>query len=130
MEFECNGSLPFLDILLSRNDNGSFSHRVYHKKTHTEQYLHANSHHFLAQILSVLNTLATRALRVSNDNHLKEGKAHLLSVILIMGIVDTNVLRISLELKMVLVLRKIPRIDFLVFIFLLSKGPLTRLQGS
>ncbi len=80
MEFECNGSIPFLDILLSRNDDGSFSHQVFRKKTHTEQYLHANSHHFPAQKLGVLNTLATRALRVSNENHLKEEKAHLLSV--------------------------------------------------
>ena len=45
-----------------------------------EQYLHANSHHFLAQNLGVLNTLATRDLRVSDDNHLNEEKAHLLSV--------------------------------------------------
>ena len=62
MEFECNGSLPFLDVLLSRNDNGSFSHQVYHKKTHTKQYLHANYHPFPAQKLGVLDTLATRAL--------------------------------------------------------------------
>ena len=48
MEFECNGSLPFLDVLRSRNDNGSFSHQVYRKKTHMEQYLHVNSHHFPA----------------------------------------------------------------------------------
>ena len=74
MEFECNGSLPFLDILLSRNDNGSFSHQVYRKKTHTEKYLHANSHHFPAQKLGVVNTLATRALRVYDENHLKEEK--------------------------------------------------------
>jgi len=26
MEFESNGNLPFLDVLLSRNDDGSFSH--------------------------------------------------------------------------------------------------------
>lgn len=62
MEFECICSLPFLDILLSRNDDGSFSHQVYHKKTHTKQYLHANSHHFPTQKLGVLNTLAIRAL--------------------------------------------------------------------
>lgn len=80
MEFENNGNLPFLDIRLSRNDDGSFSHKVFHKKTHTEQYLHANSHHFPAQKLGVLNTLVTRALRVSDDNHLNEKKSHLLSV--------------------------------------------------
>ena len=83
--------------------------------------------HFSAQKLGVLNTLATRALRVSDENHLKEEKAHLLRVFFNNGLVDTNVLRLSSNMKKVLVLRKIPRIDFLVFIFLLSKGPLTRL---
>ena len=80
MEFECNGSFPFLDVLLSRNEDGSFSHQVFRKKTHTEQYLHVDSHHFLAQKLGVLNTLSTRALRVFYDNHLNEEKTHLLNV--------------------------------------------------
>lgn len=74
MEFESNGSLPFLDILLSRIDDGSFSHQVFHKKTHMKQYLHANSHQFPAQKFGVLNTLATRALRVYDYNHLNEEK--------------------------------------------------------
>ena len=80
MEFECNGSLSFLDVLLLRNDNGSFSHQVFRKKTHKEQSLHPNSYHFPAQKLGVLNTLATRDLRVSNENHLNKEKAHILSV--------------------------------------------------
>ena len=63
MEVEVDGCLPFLDILLSRNEDGSISHWVFRKKTHTEQYLHAGSHHFPAQKFGVLCTLVTRALR-------------------------------------------------------------------
>ena len=80
MEFESNNSLPFFGVLLSRNEDRSFSHRIFRKKTHTKQYLHVNYHHFPAQKLRVLNALTTRDLRVSDDNHLNEEKAHLLSV--------------------------------------------------
>lgn len=48
MEIEVDGSLPFLNVLISKKEYGSFSHQVFRKKTHTEQYLHTNSHHFLA----------------------------------------------------------------------------------
>lgn len=77
MEIDINVILPFLDILLSRNANGSLSHQVYRKKTHTEKYLHATSHHHPTQELSVLNTLATRAMRISDKEHLELEKAHL-----------------------------------------------------
>ena len=36
MEQEVDGNLPFLDVLISRNDDGSVSHQVFQKKTHTE----------------------------------------------------------------------------------------------
>ena len=45
MEIEQNNSLPFLDVLVTHNDNGSLSHQVYKKKTHTDRYLNARSHH-------------------------------------------------------------------------------------
>ena len=80
MDFEDNGSLPFLDVLISRNGDGSFSHQVFRKKTHTEQYLHASSHHFPSQKLGVLSTLATRAFIISDEQHFKDEKAHLLKV--------------------------------------------------
>ena len=80
MEYEVDGSLPFLDVLISRKDDGTFSHQVFRKKTHTEQYLHASSHHFHAQKLGVLNTLATRALRISDQSHIEGEKSHMLSV--------------------------------------------------
>jgi len=80
MEQEVDGRLPFLDVLISRNDDGSVSHQVFRKKTHTEQYLSASSHHFHAQKLGVLNTPTTQALRISDEKSLDKEKAHLLNV--------------------------------------------------
>ena len=36
MEKEDNGCLPFLDVLISKKVDGSFSHQVFRKKTQTE----------------------------------------------------------------------------------------------
>jgi len=68
MENEFDGTLSFLNVLISKKDDGSFSHQVFRRKTHTKQFLHAKSHHFPAQKLGVLNTLATHALRISDEN--------------------------------------------------------------
>ena len=38
----------------------------------TDSYLHAESYHHLAQKFGVLNTLAVRALRISDEEHLEE----------------------------------------------------------
>ena len=62
MEIEQSNSLPFLDSLVTRNDNGFLSHQVYRKKTYTDRYLNARSYHHPSQKLGVLNTLAVRAL--------------------------------------------------------------------
>jgi len=80
MEQEVDGCFPFLDVLISKNDDGSFSHQVFRKKTHTEQYLHASFDHFPAQKLVVLNMLATQALRISDEKNIDREKAHLLNV--------------------------------------------------
>lgn len=78
MEIKINDILPFLDVLISKRNDVSFSHQVFQKKTHMEQYLHASAHHFLAQKFGVLNTLAACAVRVSVKDHLEEEKTHLL----------------------------------------------------
>ncbi len=80
MEKEVDGCLPFLDVLISKNEDGSFSHQVFRKKTHTDQYLHASSHHFPTQKLGVLSTLTTRIVRISYEKSLEKEKAHLLDV--------------------------------------------------
>lgn len=82
MEVEINKSLPFLDILITRNDDGLISHQVYRKKTHTEQYLHASSHHHPTHKLGVLNVLAIRALRIFDKEHLEEEIEQLTKVFL------------------------------------------------
>ena len=77
MEIEQNNALPFLDVLVTHNDNGSLSHQVYMKKTHTDRYLNARSHHHPSQKLGVLNTLVVRAFRISDQNHLDHEQNHL-----------------------------------------------------
>ncbi|XP_011858342.1 PREDICTED: uncharacterized protein LOC105555901, partial [Vollenhovia emeryi] len=49
METEQNSQIPFLDVLVRRNEDGTLSHNIYRKPTHTDRYLHANSHHHPAQ---------------------------------------------------------------------------------
>lgn len=78
MGVEVDGNLRLIDVLLSRMDDGSLSHQVIHKRTHIEQYLHSSSHHFLAQISIVLNTLATQTLRILDDEQLEDEKTNLL----------------------------------------------------
>jgi hypothetical protein len=46
--------LPFLDIDVYRKTDGSLGHKVYHKPTHTNLYLHQNSHHHPAHKQPVL----------------------------------------------------------------------------
>jgi hypothetical protein len=45
MEKEAEGHLPFLDIDVYRKMDDSPGHRVYRKPTHTNFYLHQNSHY-------------------------------------------------------------------------------------
>ena len=77
MEIEKDNKLPFLEVLISRREDGSISHQVYRKQTHTDRYLHADSHHFPPQKIGVINTLVTRALRISDKEHIQEEIDHL-----------------------------------------------------
>jgi hypothetical protein len=71
-EKEENGSLPFLDVLLTRSPNNTIQTTVYRKPTHTNQYLHATSCHHPQQKLNVLKTLYNRATSVcSSESTLK-----------------------------------------------------------
>ena len=60
------GSLPFLDTLVTIQPDNTFSTSVYRKPTHTDQYLHWDSNHHITAKQSVYNTLAHRAKTVSS----------------------------------------------------------------
>ncbi|XP_018401785.1 PREDICTED: uncharacterized protein LOC108778952 [Cyphomyrmex costatus] len=48
-EIEENGMLPFLDVLVTKKTDNTLGHQVYRKPTHTDRYLHAESHHITIQ---------------------------------------------------------------------------------
>ena len=76
-----DGSMPFLeilDILVTRQEDGTLTKRVYRKPTHADQYLQCDNHHNLACKYSVINTLTYRAKAVcSSSPLLKEEIKHL-----------------------------------------------------
>lgn len=67
MEKESRGQLPFLDILLSREEDGSISTSVHRKATHTDQYLSFHSHHPASHKRAVVRTLMCRAEALSSS---------------------------------------------------------------
>ena len=67
VEVESNGRLPFLDVLLEREEDGSISTTVYRKPTHTDRYLDFSSHHPLAHKIAVVKTLHGRAEAISSS---------------------------------------------------------------
>ena len=77
---EGNGAIPLLDTLVKPEADNSLSIRVYHKPTHTDQYLQWDSHYNLSAKYSVIGTLTHRAKSVCTTpglldeelQHLKE----------------------------------------------------------
>ena len=67
-----DGSIPFLDTLVTPCPDGSLSTRVYRKPTHTDLYLQWDSHHTIAAKYSVVSTLHHRAKAVSSTQQLLE----------------------------------------------------------
>ena len=55
-----DGSMPFLDNLVSLGPNNTLAISVYRKPTHTDQYLHWDSNHNLPAKHGVYNTFALR----------------------------------------------------------------------
>ena len=60
------GSIPFLNTKVKPGPNNTIHTTVYRKPTHTDQYLHWGSNHFITAKNSVCNTLAHGAKVVSS----------------------------------------------------------------
>ena len=78
-----DGSMPFLDTIVTINDDGSLNTKVYRKPTHTDLYLQWDSHHAIAAKYSMINTLNHRTRDVCfNKQLLKEKEDHLQKVLI------------------------------------------------
>ena len=61
VEMETNGQLPFLDLLLRREEDRSIFTSVYRKPMNTKRYLDFSCHHPQAHKATVVRTLMNRA---------------------------------------------------------------------
>ena len=77
-----DGSMPFLDILITPTEDGRLNTTVYRKPTHTDMYLKWDSHHPISSKYSVVGTLHHRAKTVcSTLDKLKREEEHLSRVL-------------------------------------------------
>lgn len=64
-------------MLVIKGSNGIFRTVMYRKQTHKDRYLHANSHHCPSQKMGLLHTMATRTVRIANDQRIDEENTYL-----------------------------------------------------
>ena len=67
VEFEKCGKLPFLDVLLQRNSDGSIGRSVYRKPTWTGLYTNFDSFVPFSYKVNLVRTLVNRAQRICSD---------------------------------------------------------------
>ena len=69
---KADGSMPFLDTLVTPRSDGSLETKVYRKPTHTNQYLQWDSHHAINNKYSIISTLLCRAKNSCSNKELLE----------------------------------------------------------
>ena len=75
---KADGTLPFLDVLIIPQPDGSITTAVYRKPTNTNQYLQWDSHHEISAKYSVISTLFHRAKEVcSTKQQLEDEQDHI-----------------------------------------------------
>ena len=78
-------TIPFLEVLLAIQEDGSLGHKVYRKPTHTDRYLHYNSFHHPSIKNSVRKTLINRAKTICEVDNTEGELDHLRSVLKMNG---------------------------------------------
>lgn len=68
VEVESGGLLPFLDVEVRRQEDGSIKTAVYRKAVHTDSYLNFQSHHSKQHKESVVRSLVKRGEVFSTDD--------------------------------------------------------------
>ena len=81
METEDQGSLPFLDVHITKATDSHLTHQVYRKPTHTDRYLHYRSFHHPSVLQSVSSTLIKQAHDLSDKQHLQQELQHIKSTL-------------------------------------------------
>ncbi|XP_032686437.1 uncharacterized protein LOC116851269 [Odontomachus brunneus] len=99
MVVEQNNQIPFLDVLVQRNQNGTLSHQVYRKPTHTDCYQHATSHHHPSQKNYVISSLVYRAFTISESSSLDGELEHISTVLTKNGYNNKNISQTIQNLK-------------------------------
>ena len=79
MEEEENGSIPFLDVLVTRNNN-HMTTSIHRKKTHTDRYLHYASYHHPRTKTGTISCLRRRAETLCPEKNIDREKEHLHNV--------------------------------------------------
>lgn len=64
VEREESGRLPFLDLVLERNDRGGISFDIYRKPTSTDRYITVESHHYQSHKLAAFNSMVYRMCNI------------------------------------------------------------------
>ena len=72
IEKENNNCLPFLDVLVMRNQNNRPGFKIYRKPTHSNLYIHAFSGHSDKIKEGAINNIFQRAYKVCDPEHLDE----------------------------------------------------------
>ena len=69
---KADGSIPYLDTLITPKSDGSLQTKVYRKPIHTNQYLKWDSHHAMSNKYSVISSLLHRAKDICSSQELLE----------------------------------------------------------
>ena len=80
MEVEEDRKLPFLDVMVTRNEDRLVT-SVYRKKTHTDRYIHFTSNHNDRVKRGVIRCLRSRATRICEAEDLEAKEEHLRTTI-------------------------------------------------
>ena len=81
IELEQNRSFPFMDVRLTRS--GALEREVYRKPTHTNRYIHADSHQPMSVKSAPIRCLVDRAFKVCSSNAIRERELETIRTIMV-----------------------------------------------